>query len=108
MQDQYRLLLQSLNLRVQQRKMGVLERRLEQLTSVQRRLVEQNQTLKRDVSLAERRLAARTERLEELEAELEAASEDEMPAAPFARIAKPLRGGGQSPPRASRWFFASK
>ena len=123
-QDHYRLLIQSLNLKTQQQKMSLLERRLEQLTVVQQRLIEQNTTLKRDVALAEKRLAARTERIEELEANLE----NLEPAWPngsdvHARIAKPLRGGGRgklgtpsqaeahgraSPTKPSRWFFAAK
>lgn len=121
-QDHYRLLLQSLNLKTQQQKMILLERRLEQLTMVQQRLIEQNTTLKRDVALAEKRLAARTERIEELEANL--GSHELMWPRPeaHARIAKPLRGGGlgesagtsadlptrASPPKPSRWFFAAK
>jgi len=123
-QDHYRLLLQSLSLKTQQQKMALLEQRLEQLTVVQQRLIEQNTTLKRDVALAEKRLAARTERIEELEANLE----NHEPVWPsvsdsHARIAKPLRGGGlgkpgapnvaemsdrASPPKPSRWFFAAK
>lgn len=123
-QDHYRLLLQSLNLKTQQQKMILLERRLEQLTTVQQRLIEQNTTLKRDVALAEKRLAARTERIEELEANLES-HEPIWPSMSeaHARIAKPLRGGGlsdsgatqaaslhvrASPPKPSRWFFAAK
>ena len=66
MQDQYNMLLQSLHLRAQQKKMGMLERHLEQLANVQHRLVEQNTTLKQDVSAAEKILAARNERIQTL------------------------------------------
>lgn len=126
MQDQYNMLLQSLHLRAQQKKMGMLERHLEQLANVQHRLVEQNTTLKQDVSAAEKKLAARNERIQTLEDELytsrnglpevSALSSDPKGTLPFGRIAKPLRGGGLPPPAAANaapkptgnWFFTAK
>lgn len=116
MQDHYRLLLQRLGLRVQQRQMGVLERRLEQLGHVQRRLVDQNSSLKEDVALAERRLAARrvsggsTSSLDDDVRSDDGGARRDAP----ARIAKPVRGGGgggggggaQPPPAPARWFFS--
>ena len=104
MQDQCEGLLQNLGLRAQQKKMGLLERHLEQLGHVQRRLVEQNAALKGEVAAADKRLAARNERIRALEDELYAGpapapAPAPLPGAdaerlPFGRIAKPLRGGG--------------
>ncbi|KAI9815189.1 MAG: Kinesin heavy chain [Thelocarpon impressellum] len=48
--------------------MAFLERNLEQLTHVQRQLVEQNGSLKKEVAIAERKLIARNERIQSLEA----------------------------------------
>jgi kinesin family protein 5 len=47
--------------------MMFLERNLEQLTVVQRQLVEQNSSLKKEVAIAERKLIARNERIQSLE-----------------------------------------
>lgn len=47
--------------------MAFLERNLEQLTVVQRQLVEQNSGLKKEVAIAERKLIARNERIHSLE-----------------------------------------
>lgn len=47
--------------------MAFLERNLEQLTNVQRQLVEQNTQLKREAALADRKLSARNERIQNLE-----------------------------------------
>jgi len=47
--------------------MAFLERNLEQLTVVQRQLVEQNGSLKKEVAIAERKLIARNERIQSLE-----------------------------------------
>ncbi|MCJ1356993.1 MAG: Kinesin heavy chain [Icmadophila ericetorum] len=66
--EQYNNVLRSLNNRQQQRKMAVLERNLEQLTEVQRKLKEQNSSLKKEVAIAERKLLARKERIQSLEA----------------------------------------
>ena len=114
MQDQFRVLLQNMDFGAQQRKMAVIERRLEQLMGVQQRLIEQNTTLKRDVALAEKRLASRADTIEELEWRLDAQNVDEewdSSTEAHARIAKPLRGGGAestsaaTPQTARRWFF---
>ena len=47
--------------------MAFLERNLEQLTNVQKQLVEQNSTLKKELAVAERNLVARNERIQNLE-----------------------------------------
>lgn len=66
--EQYNNVLRSSNNRAQQKKMAFLERNLEQLTHVQRQLVEQNSSLKKEVAIAERKLSARNERILSLEA----------------------------------------
>lgn len=66
--EQYNNVLRSSNNRAQQKKMAFLERNLEQLTHVQRQLVEQNSSLKKEVAIAERKLLARNERILSLEA----------------------------------------
>ncbi|KAI9737449.1 MAG: Kinesin heavy chain [Cirrosporium novae-zelandiae] len=66
--EQYNNVLRSSNNRAQQKKMAFLERNLEQLTHVQRQLVEQNSALKKEVAIAERKLMARNERIGSLEA----------------------------------------
>ena len=123
MQDHYRMLLQSLNMRVQQRKMSMMERRLEQLTNVQRRLIDQNSTLKRDVALAEKRWHARHQcenippspTLSASSFTSRAWSDVSEPMSYAPRIAKPMRGGGggsttaaearvASPPKPKRWL----
>jgi len=53
------------------KKMEFTENALEKLSDVQRQLVEQNQTLKKEVSIAERRIASREERIQSLESLLE-------------------------------------
>lgn len=65
--EQYNNVLRSSNNRAQQKKMAFLERNLEQLTHVQRQLVEQNGSLKKEVAIAERKLMARNERILSLE-----------------------------------------
>ena len=66
--EQYNNVLRTSNNRAQQKKMAFLERNLEQLTHVQRQLMEQNGSLKKEVAIAERKLIARTERIGSLEA----------------------------------------
>ena len=66
--EQYNNVLRSSNSRAQQKKMAFLERNLEQLTQVQRQLVEQNGSLKKEVAIAERKLIARNDRILSLEA----------------------------------------
>ncbi|KAF2716974.1 kinesin-domain-containing protein [Polychaeton citri CBS 116435] len=65
--EQYNSILRSSNSRQQQKKLAFLERNLEQLTLVQRQLVEQNAQLKKEVAIAERKLVARGERIRGLE-----------------------------------------
>ena len=73
--EQYNNVLRSSNNRAQQKKMVFLERNLEQLTHVQRQLVEQNGSLKKEVAIAERKLLARNERIMSLEALLQDSQE---------------------------------
>ncbi|KAK8105427.1 hypothetical protein PG999_008786 [Apiospora kogelbergensis] len=129
--EQYNNVLRSSNNRAQQKKMAFLERNLEQLTQVQRQLVEQNGALKKEVAIAERKLIARNERIQSLESLLQDSQEkltaanhrfesqltavkERLEAAKAgstrglssptgnggfsfgSRIAKPLRGGGDS------------
>ena len=65
--EQYNNVLRSSNNRAQQKKMAFLERNLEQLTHVQRQLVEQNGSLKKEVAMAEKKLGARNDRILSLE-----------------------------------------
>jgi kinesin family member 5 len=78
--EQYNNVLRSSNNRQQQKKMAYLERNLEQLTIVQRHLVDQNGNLKKEVAIAERKLIARNERIASLEALL-GDSQDKLTAA---------------------------
>ncbi|GAN05352.1 kinesin heavy chain [Mucor ambiguus] len=108
--------------KAQQKKMFLLERNLDQLTNVQKQLVEQNTHLKKESALSERKLSARNERIQNLEYLLQEAQnklltqndkfESQLQAVRgrleqarthksqgnsmlnFNRIAKPLRGGG--------------
>lgn len=73
--EQYNNVLRSSNNRQQQKKMAFLERNLEQLTVVQRQLVEQNTSLKKEVAIAERKLIARNERIISLEGLLQESQE---------------------------------
>lgn len=122
--EQYNNVLRNSNSKAQQRKMEFLTRNLDQLTNVQKQLVEQNSMLKKDVAIAERKLLARNDRITSLESMLGEAQEklnaqnakfeaqlhavrerlnqaraqqEKIPAGGglvFGRIAKPLRGGG--------------
>ena len=65
--EQYNNVLRSSNNKQQQKKMAFLERNLEQLTVVQRQLVDQNTSLKKEVAIAERKLLARNDRIMSLE-----------------------------------------
>ena len=78
--EQYNNVLRSSNNRAQQKKMAFLERNLEQLTQVQRQLVEQNGSLKKEVAIAERKLIARNDRILSLEGLL-GDSQDKLTAA---------------------------
>ncbi|QKX64522.1 uncharacterized protein TRUGW13939_11697 [Talaromyces rugulosus] len=73
--EQYNNVLRTSNNRAQQKKMAFLERNLEQLTHVQRQLVEQNSSLKKEVAIAERKLIARNERIASLESLLQDSQE---------------------------------
>ena len=73
--EQYNNVLRTSNNRAQQKKMAFLERNLEQLTVVQKQLVEQNGGLKKEVAIAERKLIARNERIQALEALLQESQE---------------------------------
>lgn len=68
--EQYNNVVRNSNSKAQQKKMAFLERNLEQLTNVQKQLVEQNSSLKKEVSIAERKLMARNERIQALEQHL--------------------------------------
>ncbi|KAF9053708.1 kinesin heavy chain [Hymenopellis radicata] len=122
--EQYNNVIRNSNSKAQQKKMAFLERNLEQLTLVQKQLVDQNSTLKKEAGIAERKLLARNERIQNLEALLQdadrrlsvqnqkfeaqlqavkerldqARAQKAASASPltFGRIAKPLRGGGGS------------
>ena len=73
--EQYNNVLRTSNNRAQQKKMAFLERNLEQLTHVQKQLVEQNGSLKKEVAIAERKLMARNERIQSLETLLQDSQE---------------------------------
>ncbi|ORZ30468.1 kinesin heavy chain [Catenaria anguillulae PL171] len=121
--EQYNNMLRNNNIKATQKKMAFLERNLEQLTGVQKQLVEQNTVLKKEIAIAERKLVTRNERIQTLEDMLEETQaklaaqklhfeaqlkdlqrklREQVPAggmpAPepwtWGRIAKPLRGGG--------------
>ncbi|KAG6850993.1 hypothetical protein H0H93_004480 [Arthromyces matolae] len=122
MKEQYNNVIRNSNSKAQQKKMAFLERNLEQLTVVQKQLVDQNSSLKKEAGIAERKLLARNERIQNLEALLQDADrrlsiqnqkfEAQLQAVKerldqaraqkavtgstlsFGRIAKPLRGGG--------------
>ena len=70
MQEQYRTLAQAMDMRTQQNKMSILEKHLEQLTTVQQELVGQNAALKKDMAVYEKRMESRDDRIAELEAQL--------------------------------------
>ena len=86
--EQYNNVLRSSNNRQQQKKMAFLERNLEQLTVVQRQLVEQNTSLKKEVAIAERKLIARNERILSLEGLL-ADSQEKLTAANHRYVDRP-------------------
>ncbi|KAG8931433.1 hypothetical protein FRC00_000775 [Tulasnella sp. 408] len=125
LKELYNNVIRNSNSKAQQKKMAFLERNLEQLTLVQKQLVDQNTALKKEAGIAERKLLARNERIQNLEvllqdadrrlavqnskfeAQLNAvrerldqarAQKQQIPASVgFGRIAKPLRGGGGGP-----------
>ncbi|KAH9946031.1 kinesin heavy chain [Epithele typhae] len=69
--EQYNNVIRNSNSKAQQKKMAFLERNLEQLTIVQKQLVDQNSSLKKEAGIAERKLLARNERIQNLEALLQ-------------------------------------
>jgi len=71
--EQYSNVIRNSNSKAQQKKMMFLERNLEQLTVVQKQLVDQNSALKKEAGIAERKLLARNERIHNLEALLQEA-----------------------------------
>ncbi|KAK9248163.1 P-loop containing nucleoside triphosphate hydrolase protein [Lipomyces tetrasporus] len=76
MREQYRSVLKTANAsKSQAKRMAFLERNLEQLTQVQRALVDQNAQLKRELAISERKLRARDERTAGLEMLLQDAQE---------------------------------
>ncbi|KAK9347247.1 P-loop containing nucleoside triphosphate hydrolase protein [Lipomyces starkeyi] len=76
MREQYKSVLKTANAsKSQQKRMAFLERNLEQLTQVQRALVDQNAQLKRELAISERKLGVRDERIEGLEMLLQDAQE---------------------------------
>ncbi len=89
--EQYNNVLRSSNNRAQQKKMAFLERNLEQLTQVQRQLVEQNSSLKKEVAIAERKLIARNERISSLESLLQD-SQDKLIASNHRLVPLSTRG----------------
>lgn len=86
--EQYNNVLRSSNNKAQQKKMAFLERNLEQLTVVQRQLVEQNGSLKKEVAIAERKLIARNERIQSLESLLQD-SQEKLTAANHRYVSTP-------------------
>ncbi|KAG8849804.1 hypothetical protein FRB96_000627 [Tulasnella sp. 330] len=123
LKELYNNVIRNSNSKAQQKKMAFLERNLEQLTLVQKQLVDQNTALKKEAGIAERKLLARNERIQNLEVLLQDADrrlaiqntkfEQQLNAVRerldqaraqkqqsnntgvgFGRIAKPLRGGG--------------
>ncbi|KAJ8462211.1 hypothetical protein ONZ45_g18019 [Pleurotus djamor] len=126
--EQYNNVIRNSNSKAQQKKMAFLERNLEQLTLVQKQLVDQNSALKKEAGIAERKLLARNERIQNLESLLQDADrrlsiqnqrfEQQLEAVKqrleqaraakvatasplgFGRIQKPLRGGGGAPSNA--------
>ncbi|GAA5832586.1 hypothetical protein JCM3766R1_004253 [Sporobolomyces carnicolor] len=73
--EQYKNIVKNSNSKAQQRKMDFLMRNLDQLNIVQKQLVEQNTALKREFALADRKLLARNERIQNLEVLLQDANE---------------------------------
>lgn len=68
--DQYSLALKNGNNKQQEKKVSLLQRNLEQLTQVQRKLMEQNSSLKKEVAMSQRLLESRNERIQYLEESL--------------------------------------
>ncbi|KAJ3162485.1 hypothetical protein HDU86_004967 [Geranomyces michiganensis] len=101
----------------QAQKMAFLERNLEQLAAVQKNLVEQNTMMKKDLIKSERQLAARNERIANLEGLLHDASTNQdllnqKYEAQLASMREKLQEA-RSPPQqninsASAWLYSSR
>lgn len=74
--EQYENLVRASSAKAQSNKMIFLEKSLEQLNSIQKQLVEQNQTLKKEAAIAVRKLEARNERIGNLERTLNQSCKD--------------------------------
>ena len=134
--DQYAKLINANPSKLDLKKMTMLERNLDQLTKVQQQLVSQNNQLKKESQLNERKLAMKEERISKLQEMHEDLSQKllkqsqqyEQQLADYrmhtgaadatmmqhARIAKPIRGGqgGQLSPdqtlsKRASWFMSS-
>ncbi|KAJ3069596.1 hypothetical protein HDU98_007346 [Podochytrium sp. JEL0797] len=110
--DQYNSILKNSNSRAQQQKMAFLERNLEQLTNVQKQLVEQNSTLKKEFSVAERKMSARNERIQNLETLLhDTQTKLELQTQKFdaqlASMREKLQEARSANPQASSWLYSS-
>ena len=88
--EQYNNVLRTSNNRAQQKKMAFLERNLEQLTHIQRQLVDQNNSLKKEVAIAERKLIARNDRIQSLETLLQD-SQEKLTAANHRHVSSVLQ-----------------
>ena len=118
--DQYGMLINTNPSKLDLKKMTMLERNLDQLTKVQQQLVSQNNQLKKETALNERKLSMKEERIQKLQemheelshkllkqsqqyeiqlAEIRAHMGVGDSVVQHARIAKPIRGGagGQHP-----------
>lgn len=102
--EQYNSVLRSANSKQQQKKLAFLERNLEQLTAVQRQLVEQNAGLKKEVAIAERKLQARGERIHGLEVLL-GESQEKLMQANHRYVLAPSRPYRSHPPSISSTIF---
>lgn len=65
--DQYNLALKNSSNKQQEKKVILLQRNLEQLTQVQRKLMDQNSSLKKEVAMSQKLLESRNERIQYLE-----------------------------------------
>ncbi|WFD30023.1 hypothetical protein MSPP1_001036 [Malassezia sp. CBS 17886] len=104
-QEQFCIVMKSIEMRTQQKRMEALERHLEQLGAVHQRLIEQNASLKRDVAVADKRVSSRNERIRELETSLYARDDAPEPWAPDELSSSAGGSGAASPaaPPSSIW-----
>ncbi|KAJ3414582.1 hypothetical protein HDV05_006321 [Chytridiales sp. JEL 0842] len=111
--EQYNNILKNSNSRAQQQKMIFLERNLEQLTLVQKQLVDQNSSLKKDLAVAERKMGARNERIQNLETLLQDAQtkleiQNQKFDAQLASMREKLQEARSTNPQASNWLYSSR